>query len=180
MKRSSCDCNTISILQVTFNGSQKTGSKIASDNDAISLITSPPVSNVYKLQCFPLYSILLAVGQTTIDLFSLDVEGFELDVLQTIPWDKVDIKVQIKFFSTILFNLNLIHVSFIYKFSRFWQLNGIRKSTRRCQITWKASDTELWKKFNILTATTWYLKKQIESNKNLIGHSFQWKFEKIN
>ena len=105
MKRSSCDCNTISILQVTFNGSQKTGSKIASDNDAISLITSPPVSNVYKLQCFPLYSILLAVGQTTIDLFSLDVEGFELDVLQTIPWDKVDIKVQIKFFSTILFYL---------------------------------------------------------------------------
>ena len=24
---------------------------------------------------------------------SLDVEGFELDVLRTIPWDKVDIKV---------------------------------------------------------------------------------------
>ena len=48
---------------------------------------------MYKVQCFPLYSILVAIGRTTIDYFSLDVEGFELDVLRTIPWDKVDIKV---------------------------------------------------------------------------------------
>ena len=39
------------------------------------------------------YSILLAANRTTIDFFSLDVEGSELDVLKTIPWDKVDIKV---------------------------------------------------------------------------------------
>jgi hypothetical protein len=45
------------------------------------------------VQCFPLYSILLAVGQTRIDYFSLDVEGHELLVLNTIPFDKVDIKV---------------------------------------------------------------------------------------
>ena len=32
----------------------------------------------YKVQCFPLYSILLAVGRTSIDFFSLDVEGHEL------------------------------------------------------------------------------------------------------
>ena len=48
---------------------------------------------VHKVQCFPLYSILVAVGRTSVDYFSLDVEGFELKVLQTIPWDKVDIKV---------------------------------------------------------------------------------------
>ena len=35
-------------------------------------------SNTYKVQCFPLYSILLAVGRTSIDFFSLDVEGHEL------------------------------------------------------------------------------------------------------
>ena len=46
-----------------------------------------------KIQCFPLYSILLAVNQTTVDYFSLDIEGDELAVLKTIPMHKLDIKV---------------------------------------------------------------------------------------
>ena len=45
------------------------------------------------VQCFPLYSILLAVGQTRIDYFSLDVEGSETDVLTSVPWHKIFIKV---------------------------------------------------------------------------------------
>jgi hypothetical protein len=45
------------------------------------------------MQCFPLYSILMAVGNPTVDLFSLDIEGAEFQVLKTVPWDKVDIKV---------------------------------------------------------------------------------------
>ena len=49
--------------------------------------------HMVSVQCFPLYSILLAVNQTRVDYFSLDIEGYELKVLQTIPWDKVDIKV---------------------------------------------------------------------------------------
>ncbi|KAK4010369.1 hypothetical protein OUZ56_019515 [Daphnia magna] len=44
------------------------------------------------IQCFPLYSVLLAVGRTAIDFFSLDVEGHELKILETIPWHKVNIK----------------------------------------------------------------------------------------
>ncbi|XP_046647290.1 uncharacterized protein LOC124337230 [Daphnia pulicaria] len=44
------------------------------------------------VQCFPFYSVLLAVGRTQIDFFSLDVEGHELKILKTIPWHKVDIK----------------------------------------------------------------------------------------
>ena len=48
---------------------------------------------VVNVQCFPLYSILLAHGRTNIDVFVLDVEGHELKVLKTIPWDKVRIKV---------------------------------------------------------------------------------------
>ena len=51
------------------------------------------VARVTMIQCFPLYSILLACGRTDIDLFSLDIEGAELDVLKAIPWTKVDIKV---------------------------------------------------------------------------------------
>ncbi|XP_057380610.1 uncharacterized protein LOC130703006 [Daphnia carinata] len=48
--------------------------------------------NVYSVQCFPLYSILVAIGKTEIDYFSLDVEGSEFKILKTIPWHKVDIK----------------------------------------------------------------------------------------
>ena len=48
---------------------------------------------VQLVQCFPLYSILLASGRTDIQYFSLDIEGAEMSVLKTIPWDKVDIKV---------------------------------------------------------------------------------------
>ena len=44
------------------------------------------------VQCFPLYSILLALNQTTIDYLSLDVEGEEKGVLGTIPWQKVQIE----------------------------------------------------------------------------------------
>lgn len=49
-------------------------------------------SNV-NVQCFPLYTYLLALNITVIDYFSLDVEGSELNVLKTIPFDKINIKV---------------------------------------------------------------------------------------
>ncbi|XP_059088621.1 protein Star-like [Tigriopus californicus] len=48
--------------------------------------------STYVVQCFPLYSLLLALGNPEVDYFSLDVEGSEMDVLRTIPWDKVRIK----------------------------------------------------------------------------------------
>ncbi len=37
--------------------------------------------------------MLLALGNPTIDFFSLDVEMAEEKVLEIIPWDKVDIRV---------------------------------------------------------------------------------------
>jgi len=43
--------------------------------------------------CYPLYSIMLALKQTRIDYFSLDVEGSELNILSTIPFDKLYIDV---------------------------------------------------------------------------------------
>ena len=46
-----------------------------------------------EVQCFPLFSILLAIKRTQIDYFSLDVEGSEFDILKTIPWDQVNITV---------------------------------------------------------------------------------------
>jgi len=47
----------------------------------------------YDMQCFPLYSLLMASGNRTVNYLSLDIEGAEFQVLQTIPWDKVDIEV---------------------------------------------------------------------------------------
>lgn len=46
-----------------------------------------------SIQCFPLYSILLALGNPTVHYMSLDIEGAEINVLRTIPFDKVDIKI---------------------------------------------------------------------------------------
>ena len=51
-----------------------------------------PAVGLVEVQCFPLRSYLLALNVTTVDYFSLDVEGAEYKVLLTIPWDKVDIK----------------------------------------------------------------------------------------
>ncbi len=63
-------------------------------SDEIHQVTSfNDTENIYKTQCFPLYSILLAIGKTEIDYFGLDVEGSEYKILNTVPWGKVDIKV---------------------------------------------------------------------------------------
>ena len=46
----------------------------------------------YQLQCYPLYDLLLALHNPRVDFLSLDIEGAELAVLRTIPWDKVNIE----------------------------------------------------------------------------------------
>ena len=53
-------------------------------------------ASIIKAVCLPFFSILYAIGNPTVDYFSLDIEGVELDVLKTIPWDNVDIKVRFK------------------------------------------------------------------------------------
>jgi hypothetical protein len=49
-----------------------------------------------QVQCFPIYSILAALNRTEVDYFSLDIEGDELAVLKTIPWNNVRIQVCFK------------------------------------------------------------------------------------
>jgi hypothetical protein len=61
-------------------------------------------AKVIKVTCLPLYTILLSVGNPAVDFFSLDVEGAELEILKTIPWDKVHINV-----SSYIFNM--LHTS---------------------------------------------------------------------
>nr|CAH0102185.1 unnamed protein product [Daphnia galeata] len=85
-------------VEVVFNASDWSGSFIV-DEDSSKLQISEDNSNnantgqsIYKVQCFPLYSILVAVGRTEIDFLGLDVEGSEYKILKTIPWHKVDFK----------------------------------------------------------------------------------------
>ncbi|KAK2708586.1 hypothetical protein QYM36_014252, partial [Artemia franciscana] len=44
-----------------------------------------------QAQCLPLYSILLSVNISVIDLMVLDSKNVELEVLKTIPFQKIDI-----------------------------------------------------------------------------------------
>ena len=48
--------------------------------------------NYFKSVCFPLYSFLLALNVTTVDFMSLDIQGPELEVINTIPFNKVYIR----------------------------------------------------------------------------------------
>ena len=45
-----------------------------------------------EVLCIPLYTILKAIDMTHIHFFSLDVEGAEMDILRTIPFDLVTIE----------------------------------------------------------------------------------------
>jgi FkbM family methyltransferase len=47
----------------------------------------------FKVPCFPIYSLLSAMGVKEVDFFNLDVEGVEMDVLKNIPWKDILIKV---------------------------------------------------------------------------------------
>jgi len=49
-------------------------------------------ASVINVTCFPLDVMLESVGVTQVDVFSLDVEGSELDVLKSIPFSRVNIK----------------------------------------------------------------------------------------
>jgi len=56
---------------------------------------APPVngSSMSEFQCFPLASLLLAMGNPTVNYFSLDLEGAELEVIKAIPFDQLNIEV---------------------------------------------------------------------------------------
>lgn len=77
-------------MQVSFEKNYIVG-KIQGDKVSKKELEDGKLVNI---QCFPLYSILLAQGRTSVDFFSLDVEGHELAVLKTIPWNKVNVTVR--------------------------------------------------------------------------------------
>jgi hypothetical protein len=47
--------------------------------------------DLHYVQCLPLGDILVAMNFTHVNYLSLDVEGLEYDVLESIPYDKIKI-----------------------------------------------------------------------------------------
>ncbi len=52
-----------------------------------------PKMTTTEIQCFPFYSILLALNQTTVNYFALNIEGHETKIPETIPFEKLESKV---------------------------------------------------------------------------------------
>ncbi|ODM96122.1 Protein Star [Orchesella cincta] len=50
-------------------------------------------SILYEVYSIPLYTLVAALGYKEIDFFALDVEGAEMEILLTIPFDLLTIKV---------------------------------------------------------------------------------------
>ena len=48
---------------------------------------APGMQVVSKVKCFPLTSLLAAMNVNHVDFFSLDVQGVEFSILQTLPFD---------------------------------------------------------------------------------------------
>lgn len=53
------------------------------------IIDKHRISGSVTVPCLPLFSILMALGVRHVDYFSLDVEGPELEILQTIPFNRI-------------------------------------------------------------------------------------------
>lgn len=103
-------------MQVIYNGSISSGSFVidqdendrhAPNDGAESAATFSDSEDIYTVQCFPLYSLLLAVGRTHVDYFGLDVEGSEHKILKTIPWHKV--YMQVRTSTSLSFSLIMVH-----------------------------------------------------------------------
>ncbi|XP_037783802.1 protein Star-like [Penaeus monodon] len=59
-----------------------------------SLADGGPGYRSYRVvQCFPSLTFFLALNVTKVDVFSLDVEGVEVDILQSFPFDKIIVDV---------------------------------------------------------------------------------------
>jgi hypothetical protein len=69
------------------------------------------------VQCIPITTLLLALNKREVDYFSLDVEGNELEVLRTIDFDKINIKVYCTLFYSgriVIIFLQTLSVEFIH------------------------------------------------------------------
>lgn len=76
--------------EVTYHQDERDGVKINSVH-ANSLNDDEWFNT--RVKCFPLFSLLLAINTTSVDYLSLDTDGTELQVLDTLPFERVSIEI---------------------------------------------------------------------------------------
>lgn len=88
----------LSKLQASFLMARNVGRLHESENTTGEVPENSPdvvyTGEHIRVQCLPLTLYIAALGIKTVDYFSLDIEGNEIDVLETIPFNEVDIKVR--------------------------------------------------------------------------------------
>lgn len=82
-----CVSTTTQSIFVSYGAYEHLG-RILKDGEAVKWS-----KRAYNITCYPLYTILKAADVKRVDYLSVDVEGWELAILKTIPFEKLDIKV---------------------------------------------------------------------------------------
>lgn len=82
-----------STMEVSFRAWGNIGSIVDNKTLPEDNLEKQNMTKVVEVVCLPFYAILKSLKIWQIDYLSLDVEGNELDILKTIPFDKINIKV---------------------------------------------------------------------------------------
>jgi FkbM family methyltransferase len=80
---------TPKVMQYTNAGTQGGITSHMQGSHMRSIHRTHYVTGSSTVQCFPLLSILKAIGVTHVDYFSLDTEGSELDILKSLPFSDI-------------------------------------------------------------------------------------------
>jgi len=106
----------------------------------------PDPSHAVPIICIPLYTYLLALGVTTVDYFSLDVEGSDFEVLKTIPFDKVKFLVwpELPYHHIFFREILTIHTNYM---SSWYLVVLAYKQVLGVEVQWVTEGREAVKKF---------------------------------
>ena len=80
----------------------------------------------FRLQCFPLYSILKAVGVVEIDFLSLDIEGGEFSVMNSLLSSCSDFKFNIATIETVHMGMSSRSKATLMEFDYMMKSKGYR------------------------------------------------------
>ena len=65
------------------------------DDSTAKIKLSAGMESAGAVKCFPIPTLLAALGVTHVDFLSLDVEGFELKILKTFPFFGDELKIDV-------------------------------------------------------------------------------------
>ena len=111
-----------------------------------------------------LFSYFIFPGNPTIDYLSLDIEGAEYQVLNTIPYDQIDIKVisiETKHGSNVSAHLKKINRLMKQNGYKFWKTISVDDIYVKRDLFHTFMKDELWKNLhNICVSKIWFILKK--------------------